>query len=90
MTCRTLWVTQAPELWARCARLGRLRSQSKFTEHVIALGLRHDKPLQHHEELDTRACGVFARTLYVAEVDQKLLRAQFKKAYFVFELAHGH
>jgi hypothetical protein len=25
----------------------------------------------------------------VAEVDQKLLRAQLKEAYFVFEFAHG-
>ena len=66
-----------------------LRSQLKFAEYGIALGLRRYKPLQHHEELDARARGVCARTLDVAEVDQKLLRAQLNKAYFVFEFAHG-
>ncbi len=32
-----------------------LRSQFKFAEYGIALGLRRYKPFQHHEELDARA-----------------------------------
>jgi hypothetical protein len=66
-----------------------LSSQSKFVQHEIALTLRRRKPLQHVEQVATRAGGVRAHLLYVTKMDKKLLRAQLKKAYFVFEFAHG-